>query len=397
MQKKKILFLVDKMENGGAERQMLKIASLYSNDYEIEVTSLLLASTVMLDKIKELKFTYIPLQNKKFSGSLIRLVQLYQSYRALKKVIKNDNYYAVFSFLEWSNILSFTAISSCKKSDQIQLYLNVRNYLSNQYGSKGNTKLYLAKKILTRFYNQANAVICNSNAIKQDLVTNFGINENKVRVIYNSIDLKKIKADSAVNIDSQITKDENLTFITCGRLVDQKQVHSLLLSFHEYNMLTNRNDRLLILGDGEQKLTLINCINKNQINAQLLGNKDNVAAWLYNADCFLLNSYFEGFPNALAEAISLGTFSIVADCLSGPREIMTNFELVDYEKELSNVYKTPLGVLYKSQSSVYEINPYLVDALKQSVQAIKSHSRDNIKTQLQDEKFGVLQWHKMLN
>lgn len=397
MNKKKVLFLVDKMENGGAERQMLKIASLYRNDYEIEVTSLFSPSKAMLNKINDLEFKYIPLQIKELSGSFRRLLQLFSSYKILKQTIKNKNYYAVFSFLEWSNILSYTAIHNAKKTHQTKLFLNVRNYLSNQYGSKSKAKLYFARTFLSHFYNQANGVICNSNAIKQDLVKNFNVNESQVQVIYNSIDLKKIRNDSTLNVNNHNDQTEGLTFISCGRLVDQKQVYSLLLSFNEYNTATNRNDRLLILGDGEQRQQLEQCISEHHINACLLGNKDNVAAWLNNADCFLLNSYFEGFPNALAEAISLGTFSIVADCLSGPREIMTNFDIIDYQKELANVYKTPLGVLYKSQNSVYGVNPHLVEALKQSTQAIKMHSRDSVVTQLQEETFGITKWYDLLN
>ncbi|WP_166111988.1 glycosyltransferase [Pseudoalteromonas sp. Z9A5] len=396
MKKNKILFLVDKMENGGAERQMLKIASLYSNENTIEITSLFTPTQSMLNKVKALNFVYIPLQTKSFSGTIGKIRQLFASYNVLKSVIKNGNYFAVFSFLEWSNVLSISAINSCKKTHQIKSFLNVRNYLSNQYGSKSGLKLFLAKKILAYQYNQANLVICNSNAIKQDLVNNFDISHTNVKVIYNSLNLQKITADSQSNIEPKATNNNDLTFITCGRLVDQKQVHSLLHSFHKYNLVTNRNDQLLIIGDGEHKESLTNIISKHKINATLLGNQDNVAAWFYRADCFLLNSYFEGFPNVLAEAIALGTYSIVADCLSGPREIMTNFEITDYSLTLPSVYKTQLGVLYQSQQNTNAINPYLVEALQQSTKNIKAHSKSNIKTQLHNPEFGITPWLTLL-
>ena len=394
MKKHKLLFLVDKMENGGAERQMLKIAAFYKSEYEIEVTSLFAATSSMLDKIEKLNFKYVALQQEQHKGTLGKLTQLYKSYKILKSLIINKNYYAIFSFLEWSNVLAVAARNSSNKKNNTQLFVNVRNYLSNQYGSKSGLKLFIAKKILTYFYNQANGVICNSYAIKQDLVTNFGVHKSNVQVIYNSLDLKKIITDSLVDIN--IINDENLTFITCGRLTNQKQVHSLLLSFHQYNKEMNRNDRLLILGDGEHKQLLESSINAQKINAQLLGHQDNVAAWFKKADCFLLNSHFEGFPNVLAEAIALGTYSIVADCLSGPREIITNFEMIDYTTPLPNVYQTNLGVLYKGQNNIHQVNPYLVSALKQSVQKIKMHSRNNAQTELQNEEFGVAQWRKVL-
>lgn len=396
MKKDKLLFLIDKMENGGAERQMLKIASLYQGEYDIDVTSLYTATPSMLEQAEKLNFEYVVLHEFKHKGPLGKIFQLFESYKALQKLIINTDYYAIFSFLEWSNVLAVLARKKSRKN-RIRLFLNVRNYLSNQYASKGQFKLRIAKYILPYFYNRANGVICNSHAIKQDLIANFGVHKKNVQVIYNSLDLKKITLDSQKSIDCIDNDSDHLTFVACGRLVEQKQMHSLLLSFHQYNKETNRNDTLLILGDGEHKTLLENSINKQTINAQLIGHQDNVAAWFKKADCFLLNSYFEGFPNVLAEAVALGTYVIAADCLSGPREIITNFEIIDYKKTLPNVYQTDLGVLYKSQYNAHQVNPYLVRALKSSIQYINIHSRNNTKTLLQDESFGVLPWRKVLS
>lgn len=397
MEKHKLLFLVDKMQNGGAERQMLKIAALYSNEYEIHVSSLFQADPTMLEQTKKLGFIYKELQHKPHKSKLQGFFQLYKSYKELKKIISCNNYRAVFSFLEWSNVLSIKAVSSANKKSEIKNFINVRNYLSNQYGSKSKVKLFFASKILARFYNQAERVFCNSNAIKQDLVSNFSVPEPLVEVIYNSLNIEKLIEQAKVSVDLDLTNKDILTFVTCGRLVEQKQVVSLLLSFDEYNRKKNRNDQLVIIGDGEHKVLLTDYIKKNNINAQLIGHQSNVATWFKNADCFLLNSYFEGFPNVLAEAVALGTYSIVADCLSGPREIMTNFELLDYTTQLPDIYKTPLGILYKVQSNPYVINMHLVHALEQGVEAIKVHSRDKVQTKLLDENFGVKQWLRVFD
>jgi glycosyltransferase involved in cell wall biosynthesis len=81
---------------------------------------------------------------------------------------------------------------------------------------------------------------------------------------------------------------------------------------------------LVILGDGPERDAL-------QRRAAELGLKDAVLMpgvvklpeqWLQHAELFVLSSRFEGFPNALLEAMQCGLPVAAFDCPSGPAEIV---------------------------------------------------------------------------
>ena len=67
----------------------------------------------------------------------------------------------------------------------------------------------------------------------------------------------------------------------------------------------------------EQEIVSLNLSRR----VELLGRSTNIAEELAQADVFVLNSAYEGFPNALLEAMAVGLPCVTFDCPSGPREM----------------------------------------------------------------------------
>jgi GalNAc-alpha-(1->4)-GalNAc-alpha-(1->3)-diNAcBac-PP-undecaprenol alpha-1,4-N-acetyl-D-galactosaminyltransferase len=117
----------------------------------------------------------------------------------------------------------------------------------------------------------------------------------------------------------------NPTLIAIGRLHCVKGFDLAIAAFAK---LRDKHPdwHLTILGEGPNRSALEELRSQLQLTdcVHFLGQVQNVNAYLRQADIFLLSSRFEGFPMALCEAMSCGLPVVATDCLSGPREIITD-------------------------------------------------------------------------
>lgn len=111
--------------------------------------------------------------------------------------------------------------------------------------------------------------------------------------------------------------------LAVGRLDPQKGF-DLLLTAVERVADHYPDWNLVILGEGPQRDSLVEMSRKLRIEdrVHLPGHVSNVGAWLDRADLFVLSSRFEGFPNALLEAMAAGLPVVSYDCPTGPAEII---------------------------------------------------------------------------
>jgi glycosyltransferase involved in cell wall biosynthesis len=107
-----------------------------------------------------------------------------------------------------------------------------------------------------------------------------------------------------------------------GRLQRQKDFPTLIRAFALVRK--GRPCRLVILGDGNARAGLAELIDGLGLAAEvdLAGFQTNPYPYLARAALFALSSAWEGSPNALTEAMALGTPVVSTDCPSGPRELL---------------------------------------------------------------------------
>jgi GalNAc-alpha-(1->4)-GalNAc-alpha-(1->3)-diNAcBac-PP-undecaprenol alpha-1,4-N-acetyl-D-galactosaminyltransferase len=110
--------------------------------------------------------------------------------------------------------------------------------------------------------------------------------------------------------------------LAIGRLAKQKGFDLLLDAFYRTG-LARIGWHLAILGEGPERCALEQqAIKLGVAEVVSLPGFVDVGQWLGRSEIFVLSSRFEGFPNALIEAMQMRRACVSFDCPSGPRDLI---------------------------------------------------------------------------
>jgi len=188
---------------------------------------------------------------------------------------------------------------------------------------QGHPRGDFMKGCIREFYPKADIVVAVSKGVAEDLVENFGLPPEKVRVIYNPVMVSEVQRMAAEEVDHPWFKPgQPPVILGVGRLVPQKDFPTLLRAFSLVRQV--RPARLVILGEGEERPKLEQIAYQLGIQNDVLmpGFVKNPYAFMAKSAVFVLSSAYEGFGNVIVEALLCGCPVVSTDCRSGPREIL---------------------------------------------------------------------------
>lgn len=335
MKKENILLIIDHLHSGGAQKVMAEISIALSNQYNIYMA--IFADFEKIDfnyagELIEIRLPYTtePLKNNLFK----RCVRLFSLIRQLNKLKRTRKISVAISFMEVSNIAN---ILSSNGEKQI---ISIRSYLSKEF--KDNKRLKIFRNLIRLLYRRANYVVAPSEQIKDDIINNFRLTGENIRVINNFIDTELIENKKTEIIESEILNvfEKYSVLINVGRITSAK-AQWLLTGVLKQVKLTVPETKLIIVGDGPQKAEFISSAKEQDLKVYefrsnphcepeelstsdvlMLGFRKNPFTYMAKSDVFILSSVYEGFPNVLIEAMQCGLPVVSSDCLSGPREIL---------------------------------------------------------------------------
>lgn len=339
MSKKKILFITPTLGGGGAERMICTIANnLDRGIYDVNVLVVMAGDHVYAKKIKEHINVIYGNQTTKMRYNLLYIF----------RVILTLSPDVVFSGAGFLNVLLAPFIPLFRS---IRWIARETNTISEN--TTGKFELFLLRK----FYNNFHVIIAQCEEMKADLIDNFAINPNIVKVINNPLEFDKIQCDlSEVSTEARSHFDNGkINLVACGRLAEQKGFDLLL---EKFSCLTNLKDyHLTIIGkdQGGYGHVLNTLIREHQLadRVSILPFQSDIHNWIAEADCFILSSRYEGFPNILLEALACGVPALANDCPGGITEIINSDNGMVFDFAVEGSFHQALSEM---QSTKFEEN-----------------------------------------
>ena len=231
--------------------------------------------------------------------------------KKIEKKIKNEKYDIVIDYS--SNLLKY---------DNFDIKIPVFAWI--HFSLTFGEKLTFEKiKKYKKQYKKYSKIFAITRVMKEEFINKVEIDEKKVELVYNPIDLKLIEK-KAENVEK---KYENYLkqdyFLQVSRLTQQKQPEHLVDIYYKLKQ-AGIKEKLYFIGDGEKKEIIKQKIKEYNLENDiiLLGQIENPYPFFKNAKLFVHTAKYEGLPTVLLESLALGTPVVSYDCPTGPRDIL---------------------------------------------------------------------------
>ena len=323
----RIMFVIPSMNNGGSERVVANLCNYWCKDNDVRIVAIASKkSFYKLDKRVELCGQELEIKRKNIFTTLGCYAKYFlKSLRFLKKNIQEFNPDCIISFLAETDILTFLATR--KTRDIIKIFSE-----RNDPTKRGA----LRRMVLNKIYKTADLFVCQSKKVYD--YYDF-ISKNKKIIIPNPLNVKNLPA----SVDEQ-----NHNIVAVGRLCRQKNFQLLIDSYILSIDKLPKDCNLIIYGDGPMKKEIENRIKEKGMIGRIVlaGKSDEVLKKIRGCALFVMSSDYEGFPNALLEAMAVGLPVISTDFFTGVAR-----DLIGRE----NGIVVPVGDVSKMSEAIVDI------------------------------------------
>jgi glycosyltransferase involved in cell wall biosynthesis len=301
----KLVLVISSLGGGGAERVMTLLANAWVAHGD-EVTLVTLASSqadrYRLDPaVRRIALDVTGDSSHVLAAIGHNIVRI----RALRRAIASSRPDAVISFIAESNVRVLIAAAG----------LRVPVIISERTALNGHHMRGVWRTLRRWSYPRASAIVAQTRRCAAELEA---LARRQVDVIANPVSIESRPDDTAAD-----ERAGGYVLLAVGRLSPEKGFDLLIEAFAQ---VAERHPdwNLVILGEGPLRTELARKVGEHDLGGRISmpGFDAHIRQAMRRADLFVLSSRYEGFPNALLEAMTEGRACVSFDCDAGPRELI---------------------------------------------------------------------------
>ena len=375
--KKKLVFFIGGLNFGGMERVVFIAKDLLKDYFDITIVT-----QYQQNADYEKDENYYNLDVPPSRNKLFVFIKRLKNTIKMKRELKPD---FVFSFGMYANYLNIISNKFIKYKPKTIAGIRSYDWLTIPFLTH-----ILDKYIMSKF-DSINSV---SKMIANDAEKYWNIPIEKNIVLYNPYDINEISEKAKEKIEDYSFEKDKFYITTMGRLTNQKGYNCMIRAM-SLVVGKHKNVKLLIMGNGEKKDELLKMIDEYGLseNIELIGGKKNPYKYIFASDLYVLSSITEGFPNALSEAMCVGTPVVSVNCKSGPSEILCDTPYLNIDKK--SILVSDYGILTKemiqdnnySKRNINSAEKSLADGIIYAIE-----NRNEVKIKAKDAKEHMKQY-----
>ncbi len=342
----KLVFFHPYSQVGGADNSLRRlIEKLNLNDFSITFLSL---NKSYLKNILSKNITFKKLNAKRTIFSISELKKIVHKYERNEKynkviVISNQNFAnLVVSFAIENNNKVKTIFVDRFHLDELSFHENFVDELKNR----------IIKILIKWRYSKANVVVGISKKLSNDLSDHIN---KKVKTIYSpSFDKSIIKKSN-----EKLSLSKKFKYIINVSRFSKEKDHFTTLNAFKLTCTKIKNLKLILVGHGPElsKIRLLAKELKIYNRVIIINKTQNPYKYIRKSELLILTSIYEGFPNVLNEALTIGTAVISSNANAGASEILLNgkggdlIKIKDHKtlsKKIINHFRFPIRLQKKT-------------------------------------------------
>lgn len=305
---RRITFLISSLAGGGAEGVCSNVASgLADNGKNIELIVLNMNNSVYHQQLSErVKFTVLGVNQAR--QSFLPLIRYLNSSKPEQLVVFNYELAYVMVIIRPFLRFRFRLVAR-----------NINTFSANVLMRSSLVKRYFINPVLRFLYSRVDHIVNQCVAMQSDLLNSIPIKSEQTSVIYNPVNRA---VEHRAKHESKVKTEPG--YVLCvGRLEYQKAFERAIAAFVKVHEALP-DIRLKFLGKGSEEERLRQLAIEVGLDhlIDFEGFSLDAPSYYLGAYCVVLTSLYEGFPNVLVEALTLGVPVVSVDCPSGPAEIV---------------------------------------------------------------------------